>query len=138
MSSIYYGHIVLELNETSQMNAQKVLDDLPENGQYCIKEIFHLVPYSRSHAYYGAMITFSWHLKGSYCIDEELIKEFELLLTLLEWSSAEMIVTWSGTVIKWGRLRDKNAMNYLAPNQFARSFYGSMWDLSELDEGSVL
>lgn len=59
MSSIYYGHIVLEMNELSQITGQEVLDNLPESGQYCIKEIFHLVPYSRSHAYYGTIITFS-------------------------------------------------------------------------------
>ncbi len=111
MSSIYYGHIVLEMNESSQMTGQEVLDNLHESGQYCIKEIFHLVPYSRWHAYYGAMITFSWYLKNSYAVDENLIEEFERLLVSLEWTSAEMVVTWSGTIIKWDGYGIKKIMN---------------------------
>lgn len=76
-------------------------------------------------------------MKGSYAVDVDLIEEFELVLASLEWTSAEMVVTWSSTIIKWDRLRG-NRIEWLAPDQFVRSFYGSTWDLTELNEGSIL
>lgn len=120
------------MSEEAYEEAQTVLNDLPESGQFIVRHLFNLIPRSRGFSYYMNMITFGTDQKGDWSVNEEMIKQFENLLVNLDWSHAELIHTFTGTRIVWEREQLDNK-EYSKRNDFNKVAYGSFHDLKETD-----
>ena len=132
MSSTVYGFIACNTDEGSYEECKLAVDNLPEQGQLVVKHLFHLIPRSSSFSYYMNMITFGIDQKDDWCVDLELIKQFENFLVTLDWFRAELIHTYTGTRVVWERCLDSNNQQ-LSRSDFKRKAFGSMHELGEIE-----
>lgn len=98
-----------------------------------VKHLFHLIPRSPSFSYYMNMIAFGIDQKDDWCVDLELLSQFENFLITLDWKKAELVHTWTGTKVVWNRCRSENGKKYLSRSDFIRSAFGSTHDLKEIE-----
>jgi hypothetical protein len=132
MSSTMYGFIACSTDSGVYNHCVEVIEQLPESGQMVVKHLFHVIPCSRSFSYYMNMITFGIDQKNDWCVDLEFLTQFEALLVKLDWKSAELIHTWTGTRVVWGR-HTNSQHKYLPSTEFTRTAYGSTHDLAEIE-----
>lgn len=95
-----YGFIESFNEQTQDEHNLEQIRLLPSNGPYLVSGLFSLTPCSR-YAYYGGHIHFAAGYKEFYALDSKWIEEFELLLSKLYWSSAEVTLTWSQERYIW-------------------------------------
>lgn len=133
MSSTMYGYIACNFDDGCYEECRNAIDNLPESGQMIVKHLFHLIPRSPSFSYYMNMITFGIDQKDDWCVDLELLSQFENFLITLDWKTAELVHTWTGTKVVWNRCRSENGKKYLSRSDFIRSAFGSTHDLKEIE-----
>jgi hypothetical protein len=133
MSSTMYGYIACNTDDGCYEECINAIENLPTSGQMIVKHLFHLIPRSRSFSYYMNMITFGINQKQDWCVDLELLSQFEKFLVTLDWERAELVHTWTGTKIVWGRRRSETSREYLSRDDFVRIAFGSTHDLKEIE-----
>lgn len=130
MSSIVYGHIFCSDSSTASVDHNlQVLGSLPRSGTYLVRGTFSLLPQSRGHSYYGALIHFAAGYKEFWVLNDDWIAEYEALLERLSWSSSEVIHTYTGQRYTWGSREIAGSSSIRGTPISGRSEFASYHDL---------
>jgi hypothetical protein len=127
-----YGYIACSIDSGCYEECVSAIENLPVSGQMIVKHLFHLIPRSPSFSYYMNMITFGIDRKEDWCVDLELLSQFEKFIVTLDWQHAKLVHTWTGPKIVWNR-RCSSDYKYLSRTEFVRSTFGSTHDLPEIE-----
>ena len=127
-----YGFIEGFTNGAEDAHNLLQLQELPEVGSYLTKCLFSFVPQSKAYAYYGSHIHFAVGYKELYCLDEEWLEEFEILLSKLYWSKAELILTWSKECYVWNSDYSCDDKSNVPNKIVSRTRFESAWELKEI------
>jgi hypothetical protein len=103
MSSIVYGYIhCFRSDAPTEAHNSKVLAEMVSSGAWLIRPMFSFLPYSRGHSYYGPLIHFAAYYKEFWCLFDDWIAEYEVLLEKLIWDTSEVIHVYTGERRSWG------------------------------------